>query len=76
MFGSILFPGKINFEDDDTQNYLVLQLVLRYFKKKSSNRNDIIISGRKSKGLYNGNTKPDAVSNHSFAPALNCISTN
>ena len=74
MFGSILFPGKINFEDDDTQNYLVLQLVLRYFKQKSSNRNDI--SGWKSKGLYNGNTNPDAVSNHSFAPALNCISTN
>ena len=72
VFDSICFRSKSNFKDDDIQDYLVFQLVLRYFKK-SFNRN--YISGWKSKRLYNGSTKPPAVSNQSFAPALNCINT-
>ena len=80
VFGSICFPGKSNFEDNDTQNYLLFQLVIsKYFlkkidiSKKSSNRN--YISGWKSKGSNNGSTKPPAVSNHSLAPELDCINT-
>ena len=31
-FDSIYFRGKIHFKDDGTQNYLVFQLIPRYFK--------------------------------------------
>ena len=33
-FDSICFCGKSNFEDNDTQKYLMFQLVFRYFKNK------------------------------------------
>ena len=32
-FDSNYFRGKSHFEDDDTQNYLLFQPVLKYFKK-------------------------------------------
>lgn len=33
MFDSSYFQGKIHFEDDETNNYLVYQPVHKYFKK-------------------------------------------
>ena len=33
-FDSICFCGESNFEDNDTQKYLMFQLVFRYFKNK------------------------------------------
>ena len=34
-FDSIYFRGKRHFEEDGTQNYLVFQLMYRYFKRIS-----------------------------------------
>ena len=47
-FDSIYLRGKSHTEDDGTQNYLVFQLIHRYFKKTSNTER---ISSWKSKGL-------------------------
>ena len=39
---SIYFRGKSNFEDNDTQNWLVFQPIQRYFKRVSANNNNIL----------------------------------
>ena len=36
VFDSSYFHGKSNFEDDDTQYYLVFQPVYKYFKKSAN----------------------------------------
>ena len=47
-FDSSFFRGKSHFEEDGTQNYLVFQLINRYFKVIVNAR---YISSWKSKGL-------------------------
>ena len=64
--------GKSHFDDDDTQNYLVFQLVYKNFK---SIANSDHISAWKSKGLSGESVKPLAASNNSLTPALNYFST-
>ena len=63
---SSYFHGKNHFEDDDTQNYLVLQPVLGCFEKIVN----IAFSALKSKGLSDESTKPHAASNNSLASTL------
>ena len=45
------FKGKGNFEEDDTQNYLVFQPMYRYFKRFAAVGSDNYIYIWKSKGL-------------------------
>ena len=71
-FDSCYFLGKIHFEDDGMQNYLVLQPVYR-FSKKIANSNHIFVW--KSNGLSDESIKSSATSNNSLATALNYIST-
>ena len=47
-FDSSYIRGKSNFEDNGTQNYLVFQSVLRYFKQIANSYNILLW---KSKGL-------------------------
>ena len=62
------FRGKIHFEDNGTQSYLVLQSVYRYFKKIGNTDH---ISAWKSKGLSDESIKPSTTSNNNLSPALN-----
>ena len=48
IFDSSYFIGKSHFEEDGTQNYLVFQLLIRYFKLIVNNG---YILSWKSKGL-------------------------
>ena len=54
-FDSIYFRGKNHFEDDGTQNYLILQPRYRYFK---SIGNSDYSSSRKSKELSDESITP------------------
>ena len=69
-FNSICFRGKSQFEDDGTQNYILLQPIYRYFKKID---NTNYISLWKSKGLSNEIIKPCITSHNKLAPALSYI---
>ena len=53
-FDSIYFRGKIHFEEDGAQNYLVFQPMYSYFKKISTVGNGKHICFSKSKGLSKG----------------------
>ena len=64
--------GKCHFEDDVSQNSLLLQTVYKYFKKFANSDH---ISARKSKGLSDESIKPPAASNNSLAAELNHINT-
>ena len=64
--------GKSHFEDDDKQNFLVFQLVYKYFKR-SPNINHILVSI--SKGYSDKNIKPPSASNATLVLTLNHIST-
>ena len=70
-FDSSHFRGKINFEDNDTQNYLVFQPMYRHSKKIGSSHH---LSAWESKGLSNKSNNPPAKSDDSLAPSLNYIS--
>ena len=70
-FNSSYFSGKSHFEDE-IQNYLLFQIVYRYFKK-IANTNQISVC--KSKGLSDESIKSPAVSNHSLGVTLNYIGT-
>ena len=59
-FDSLYFRGKINFEDDGTQNWLVSQTVSRYFKTVSANDSNMV--SWKSKGLSDESIKPPTTS--------------
>ena len=61
-----------NFENDGTQNYLVFQPVLRYFKEIANSDN---IPSWKSKKMSDESIKHLAASNNSFAASLNFINT-
>ena len=66
-FDSSHFRGKINFEDNDTQNYLVFQPMYRHSKKIGSSH---YLSAWESKGLSNKSNNPPAKSDDSLAPSL------
>ena len=69
-FYSIYFYGKNHFEEDGTQNYLVFQLIYRFFRRIGNTDH---ISARKSKGLSDLSIKPCAISDTSLVPSLNHI---
>ena len=54
-FDSSYFIGKIHFEQDGTQNYLVFQPMHRYFKRGIGVGTDNYIYFWKSKGLSDKN---------------------
>ena len=62
------FIGKIHFEEDGAQKYLVLQPTLRYFKFIA---NTNYVSSWKSKGLSAETIKPPTTSDNSLTPTLN-----
>ena len=67
-FDSSYFIGKSHFEEDGTQNYLVFQPIIRYFKANTIiNVADYVLSW-KSKELYAETIKPPAMSDN--APTL------
>ena len=66
-FDSSCFRGKIHFEEDGAQKYLVFQPIDRYFKVIS---NTDYASSWKSKGLFTETVKPPATSDNSLTPAL------
>ena len=65
-FYSSYFIGKSHFEEDGTQNYLVFQLLNKYFKVIA---NDYVWSW-KSKGLPAESIKPPTTSNNRLTPVL------
>ena len=69
-FSSSYFRGKIHFEDDGKQNYLLLQPVYSYCKM-IANCNYILVW--KSKAFSDESIKSPAASNNSLDPALNHI---
>ena len=61
-FDSIYFRGKSHFEDDGMQNWLVFQLIQKYFKTVSTTDSNIL--SWKSKGLSHKSIKPPTTSNN------------
>ena len=66
------FIRKSHFEEDGVQNYLVFQLVYRYFEFIG---NTNFISEWISKGLSSESIKPPTTSDNSLAPAINNYGT-
>ena len=60
--------GKSHFKDHSTENYLLVQLMHRYFKKVSINSDHI--SSWTPKGLSEGSIKFPSKFNNCLAPAL------
>ena len=73
-FDSSYFIGKSHFDEDDTQNYLVFQSIIRYFKVNTITNTDYV-SSWKSKGLSAESIKPPTTSDNSLTPELNCYGT-
>ena len=69
-FDSSYFIDKSQFEEDGTQNYLVFQLIIRYFKVNATTKTDYV-SPWKYKGLSAESIKPPTTSDDSLTPALN-----
>ena len=65
-FDSSYFTGKSHFEEDGTENYLVFQLLNKYFKII----NKKYISSWQSKGLSDETIKPPATSDNSLTPLI------
>ena len=72
-FNSIYFLGKSHFEDDGTQNCLVLKPMQRYFKTISGNDSNIL--SWKPKGLSDESIKPPTTSNKMFYPSVDLVCT-
>ena len=70
----IYLRGKSHFEEDGTQNYLVFQPIIRYFKVNTITNPDYV-SSWKSKGLFAESIKPPTTSDNSLTPALNYYGT-
>ena len=68
-FDSSYFIGKSHFDEDGTQNYLIFQPIIRYFKVNTITNTDYVLS-RKSKGLSAASIKLPATSDNSFTPEL------
>ena len=66
-FDLTYFIAKSRSEEDGTQNYLVFQPIVRYFKVIT---NTDYISSWKSKGLSAETIKPPTTSDNSLTPAL------
>ena len=67
-FNSSYFIGKSHFEEDGTQNYLVFQPLVRFFKVITITD---YISSWKSKGISAESIKPPTTSDNSFTLTLN-----
>ena len=63
--------GKSHFEEDATQNYLVFQPIVRYFKVNAIT-NTNYVSSWKSKGFSVKTFKPPTTPDNSLTPTLNC----
>ena len=64
------FIGKNYFEEDGTQNYLVFQPIVSYFKINPINNVNYVLSW-KSKRLSDETIKLPSASNNSLTPILN-----
>ena len=73
-FGSSYFIRKNHFDKDGTQNYLVFQPIVKYFKVNAITNKDYV-SCWKSKGLSAESIKPPTMSDNSITPELNCFGT-
>ena len=73
-FDSSYFIGKSHFEEDGTQNYLVFQPIVRYFKVNTITNTDYV-SSWKSKGLSAESIKPPTTSYNVLTPELNYYGT-
>ena len=69
-FDSSYFVGKIHFEEDGTQNYLIFHPIYRYFKRISGAGNGNYIYYWQSKGLYDKRINSVKTFNHSISPNL------
>ena len=74
IFDSSYFIGKSRCQDDGTQNYLVFQPIIRYFKVNMITNTDYVLSW-KSKGISAETIKPPATSDNSLTPALSYYGT-
>ena len=72
-FDPAYFRGKSHFEDDGTQNWLILQPIQKYFKTVSANDSHIL--SWKSKGLSDENIKRHTTSNKVLNPSLDFVDT-
>ena len=68
-FDSSYLFGKSHFDEDGTQNYLVFQPIVRYFKVDTITNTDYV-SSWKSKGLSAETIKPPTTSDNSLTPTL------
>ena len=74
-FDSGYFFGKSHFGEDGTQNYLVFQLIYRYFKLFSITQYLEYVSEWKSKGLSIESIKLISTSDNSLNPTLSYYGT-
>ena len=74
-FDLIYFRGKIQFEENDTQNYLVFQPVQRYFKRMAGVGNGNHISYWKSEGLSDERINFIKTSDYGITPYLSYYDT-
>ena len=68
------FIGKIHFEEDGVQTYLVFQPLNKYFKV-FTNANTKYISSWQSTGLSNETIKPPITSDYKLNPKINYYGT-
>ena len=73
-FDSCYFIGKNHFEEDGTQNYLVFQPIVRYFKVNTITNTDYV-SSWKSQELSAESIKPPTSSVNSLTPELDYYGT-
>ena len=68
------FIGKSHFEEDGTQNYVIFQAIVRYFKVNTTTNTDYV-SSWKSKGLSAESIKPPTATDNSLTQRLNYYGT-
>ena len=74
-FDADYFRGKSHFEEDGTQNYLVFQLIYRYFRRIVGTGSGIYIYFWKSIGLSDERFNSNTASNNKITPELSCYGT-
>ena len=74
-FDSSYFIGKIHFEEDGTQNYLLFQPMYKYFKMIAGAGNGSYVYYWKSKGLPDEKINSIETPNHDITPNLDYYST-
>ena len=74
IFDSSHFIGKSHFEEDGTQNYLVFQQIIRYFKVNIIINIDYV-SSEEFKGLSAESIKPPTTSDNSLTPIISYYGT-